>query len=104
MRLQADATVVYAITDGLGDMRGRKLFSNDLKFASPYNTYVNRGLPPGPICNPGLASIRAALNPAKVDYLYFVADGTGGHKFSLDLETHEYHRANWRRIRDGLGL
>jgi len=100
MKLQSDSTVVYAITKGLGDMKGRKLYSKDLKVVSPYNTYANRGLPPAPINNPGLASIRAALNPAQADYLYFVADGTGGHKFSSDLKTHERNRAEWRKIRD----
>ena len=99
MRLQADATVVYAITNGLGDMKGKKLFLTDLRVASPYNTYENRGLPPAPIANPGLLSIRAALNPAPVDYLYFVADGTGGHKFASDLITHEKNRAAWRKVR-----
>ena len=99
-RLQADATVIFAITDRLGDMQGRQLFSRDLRFESPYNTYVVRGLPPGPICNPGRASIRAALNPADVEYMFFVANGTGGHTFSVDLATHEYHRARWRIIRD----
>ncbi|MCL2439055.1 MAG: endolytic transglycosylase MltG [Alphaproteobacteria bacterium] len=100
MRLQSDPTVVYAITDRLGDMRGRQLWSNDLRRESPYNTYRVHGLPPGAIANPGLASIRAALNPEATEYLFFVADGTGGHAFARTLAEHEANRREWRKIRD----
>ncbi len=77
MRLEADPTVIY----GLGGL-DRPLNRRDLHIDTPYNTYIHFGLPPGPICNPGLASLEAALNPAQVDYLFFVAKGDGGHKFS----------------------
>jgi UPF0755 protein len=84
MRLEADPTVAYA----MGGYRGR-LFYKDLEIDSPYNTYRRTGLPPGPICNPGDASIRAALFPAEgVDALYFVARGDGRHVFSTTLRQH----------------
>ena len=75
MRLLADPTVVYALTNGLGDMQGRPLLRGHLKIDSPYNTYKNKGLPPAPIANVGQAAIRAVLNPAHTNYLFFVADG-----------------------------
>ncbi|MDR1027200.1 MAG: endolytic transglycosylase MltG [Rickettsiales bacterium] len=99
MRLQADPTVVYAITGGLGDMQGRPLFSKHLQTASPYNTYRNAGLPPAPIANVGMDAIAAVLNPADTNYLYFVADGTGGHSFSRTLDEHNANRSVWRRIK-----
>ena len=77
MRLQADPTIQYIIDDS-----PRRLLNKDLKIKSPYNTYLNHGLPPGPINNPGLESIKAALYPEKVDYLFFVARGDGYHTFS----------------------
>jgi UPF0755 protein len=83
MKLQADPTVIY----GLPDFDGN-LTRDDLQSPSPYNTYVNYGLPPGPICNPGLSAIKAALYPADTPYLYFVADGNGNHIFSKTLEEH----------------
>jgi UPF0755 protein len=83
MRLQVDATVLYA----MGEHRPR-LYYRDLGIDSPYNTYTHVGLPPGPIANPGLASIRAALHPARVDYLYYVARPDGSHIFSRTLEEH----------------
>ncbi|MGE4314450.1 MAG: endolytic transglycosylase MltG, partial [Pseudobdellovibrionaceae bacterium] len=104
MPLQTDPTVIYAITkgreknEGMGPL-GRRLLLKDLKIDSPYNTYLYAGLPPGPICNPGLASIEAALHPEENEYLFFVADGTGGHVFSKTLKEHEANRANWRKIR-----
>ncbi|MDR2770279.1 MAG: endolytic transglycosylase MltG [Rickettsiales bacterium] len=100
MRLQADPTVVYALTGGLGDMEGKRLWSNNLKIDSPYNTYRNSGLPPAPIANVGMDAIEAVLRPEESDYLFFVADGTGGHKFSKTLAEHNMHRANWRKIRN----
>ena len=99
MLLQADPTVVYALTDGLGDMRGRPLYRNHLKIESPYNTYINRGLPPAPIANVGLDAVRAVLNPANTNYLFFVADGNGGHKFSRTYEQHMKNHADWREIK-----
>ena len=97
MLLQADPTVIYAITKGEREM-GRLLTFNDLKFDSPYNTYVYGGLPPGPIGNPGKASIEAALNPEITEDLYFVADGAGGHLFAKTLNEHNANVAKYRRI------
>ena len=99
MRLQADPTVVYVLTDGLGDMQGEPLLSGHLKLDNPYNTYRNKGLPPGPIANVGAAAIRAVLKPADTNYLFFVADGNGGHKFSNSYEDHIKNRADWREIK-----
>lgn len=84
MRLEADPTVQYILPEG---PKPRLLFE-DLKIISPYNTYLNKGLPPGPINNPGLASINAALNPVKHKYLFFVATGEGGHKFTENYQQH----------------
>lgn len=99
MRLQADPTVVYALTDGLGDMRGRPLLRGALKINSPYNTYTNYGLPPAPIANVGLDAIRAVLQPADTNYLYFVADGRGGHRFARTYAEHMKNHADWRMIK-----
>lgn len=83
MKLQADPTVQYAF-----EGRWKRLYNKDLLVNSPYNTYINYGLPPGPINNPGKAAILAALFPAKHNFVYFVADGTGGHKFSATYDEH----------------
>jgi len=91
MRLQIDATVEYA----LGRHRSR-LYDRDLAVDSPYNTYLHGGLPPGPISNPGLPSIRAALFPAKAGYLYYVARADGSHVFSNTLEEHNAAKARIR--------
>ncbi len=104
MPLQTDPTVIYALNkgkhqnDGKGPL-GRRLLKKDLKIDSPYNTYLYPGLPPGPIANPGRASINAALNPEEHDYIYFVADGTGGHAFGKTLAEHNSNVAKWRKIR-----
>ena len=99
MRLQADPTVVYAITNGLGDMQGAPLLRGHLRVDSPYNTYTNNGLPPAPIANVGQSAIRAVLRPADTNYLFFVADGRGGHKFSNSYEEHMRNHADWRQIK-----
>lgn len=97
MRLQSDPTAIYPLSNYTGNL-GRELTRRDLESASPYNTYTADGLPPGPIANPGLASIRAALNPEEHEYYYFVADGTGGHAFARSLDEHNRNVANWRRV------
>lgn len=99
MRLQADPTVVYAVTKGLGDMRGAPLLRGHLKIKSPYNTYINYGLPPAPIANVGMDAIKAVLQPADTNYLFFVADGNGGHKFAKSYKEHMKNHADWRVIK-----
>jgi UPF0755 protein len=86
MPLATDPTVIYA---ALLDNRWRgTIYASDLKSPSPYNTYLHTGLPPGPICNPGLASLRAAMHPPQTDYLYFVSDAAGHTRFSVGLKEH----------------
>ena len=92
--LQCDPTVVYAL-----ELAGRysgTLDAREIPFESPYNTYRHKGLPPGPIANPGEASLRAAMSPAKTDFLYFVADTEGGHFFSKTLAEHNRNVAKYR--------
>ena len=97
MALQSDPTVIFALTDGKGKL-DRTLTTADLKLDSPYNTYTNTGLPKGPIANPGLAALKAVLQPAKTKELYFVADGTGGHAFAETLDQHNKNVAKWRKF------
>ena len=94
MRLQADPTIQYIINDS-----PRRLLNKDLKIKSPYNTYLNKGLPPGPINNPGIESIKAALYPAETDYIYFVARGDGFHTFSRTKEEHNIAKRKFQKIR-----
>lgn len=104
MLLQSDPTVIYAINngehqdDGNGPL-GRRLLRKDLETDSPYNTYRYPGLPPGPIANPGREAIEAVMHPEKHKFLYFVADGTGGHAFAKTLKEHNNNVANWRKVR-----
>ena len=98
--LQCDPTVIYALQDA-GQYRGT-LRSADLHFDSPYNTYAHAGLPPGPIGNPGEASLRAALGPAQTDYLYFVANTQGGHFFASTLVEHNRNVNRYHRLLAGL--
>jgi UPF0755 protein len=89
MRMESDPTVIYGMNDFTGNLTRK-----DLLESTPYNTYVIRGLPPGPIANPGLASIKAVLYPAETDYLYFVSKNDGTHYFSASIE--EHNRAVWK--------
>ncbi len=91
--LQIDASVLYAL-----GKRKRRVLYEDLKVESPYNTYRRRGLPPGPICSPGIESLKAALEPAEVPYLYYVARGDGHHIFSATYEDHLKAVARYRRL------
>jgi peptidoglycan lytic transglycosylase G len=97
MRLETDPTVIYGITKGEGPL-GRGLRQSELQAETPYNTYRIPGLPPTPIANPGRASIEAAANPESTPYVFFVADGTGGHAFAETLAEHEQNVAAWRKI------
>ncbi len=97
MRLQADPTVIYGLNHFDGNLRKK-----DLDQDTPYNTYIHPGLPPGPICSPGLASLQAAVNPAPTKHLYFVAKGNGEHHFSISYREHQnavncYQKRRYRR-------
>jgi UPF0755 protein len=96
MRLQADPTIQYIIPDG-----PRRLFYKDLRVPSPYNTYMHAGLPPGPVNNPGKEAVLAAMFPESHGYLYFVADGTGGHRFSRNYAEHAAAVAAYRKFLEG---
>lgn len=97
MRLQTDPTVIYGVTEGKGVL-GRGLRQSELRAATPWNTYVIEGLPPTPIANPGIASLEAAARPLETPYVFFVADGTGGHAFAETLAEHNQNVAKWREI------
>ncbi len=101
MKLQSDPTIIYGITKGYP--LGRRIRESEINAATPYNTYVIPGLPQSPIANPGKDSIAAVLNPEKSDYLFFVADGTGGHVFARTLAEQEKNVAAWRRFRAETG-
>jgi UPF0755 protein len=102
MRLQTDPTVIYGITKG-ESVLGRGLRQSELRRETPWNTYVIDGMPPTPIANPGVEAIRAAVNPETTDYLFFVADGTGGHAFAETLDEHNENVARWRAIEAAQG-
>jgi UPF0755 protein len=95
MKLQSDPTIIYGLVGGKGSL-GRPIMKSEIDQPTPYNTYVIDGLPPGPIANPGRASLEAAANPARTKELYFVADGNGGHAFA---DTYEQHQRNVARLR-----
>jgi UPF0755 protein len=95
MKLQSDPTIIYGLVGGKGSL-GRPIMRSEIEQPTPYNTYVIDGLPPGPIANPGRASLEAAANPARTKELYFVADGTGGHAFA---DNYEQHQKNVSRLR-----
>jgi UPF0755 protein len=95
IKLQSDPTIIYGLVGGKGTL-GRPIMKSEIERPTPYNTYVIDGLPPGPITNPGRASLEAAANPARTRELYFVADGTGGHVFA---ETYDQHQKNVARLR-----
>jgi len=99
MLLQCDPTVVYALEQA-GKYKG-SLTLKDLRIDSPYNSYMHAGLPPGPIGNPGMASLRAALQPAQTPYLYFVANTQGGHFFAATLDEHNKNVAKYHRLLNG---
>ena len=102
MKLQTDPTVIYGVTKGEGIL-GRGLRQSELRRETPWNTYVIDGLPPTPIANPGRLSIQAALNPDTTDYLFFVADGSGGHAFATTLAAHNENVAKWRALEAAQG-
>ena len=97
MRLQTDPTVIYGVTQGRSVL-GRGLRQSELRRATPWNTYVIEGLPPTPIANPGEAALIAAGQPDSTDFIFFVADGTGGHAFAETLAEHNENVARWREI------
>ncbi len=97
IRLQSDPTIIYGIVGGLGGL-GRPIRQSEIDAVTPYNTYRIDGLPPTPIANPGVAALEATANPSKTSYLFFVADGTGGHAFATTLAEHQRNVARWRQI------
>lgn len=101
MALDTDPSVIYAAL--LANRYRGTIYASDLKYSSPYNTYRNAGLPPGPIANPGKDSLLAAMHPARTDYLYFVSDNQGHHRFSKNLEEHRRNVADYRRAVSGGG-
>ena len=103
MKLQSDPTIIYGLIGGKGAL-GRPILKSEIEQATPYNTYTIDGLPPGPIANPGRASLEATANPARTKELFFVADGTGGHAFSDTYAEHLKHVAKLRAIERGNGV
>jgi peptidoglycan lytic transglycosylase G len=100
MALQMDPTVIYGLWREDGSFSGN-LHKQDMERDTPWNSYMRKGLPPTPICNPGSASLRAAAHPANVDYLYFVANGSGGHAFAATLEEHNRNVQRWIKVERG---
>jgi UPF0755 protein len=102
MRLQSDPTIIYGLVGGKGTL-GRPITKSEISRATPYNTYVVPGLPPGPIANPGRASMEAVAHPASTNDLFFVADGSGGHAFATTLDQHSRNVAHLREIERARG-
>ena len=98
MKLQSDPTILYGLYGGEAWEKSRTIYRSDMQRPNAYNTYQIEGLPPGPIANPGRASIEAVANPSRTDDLYFVADGSGGHAFSETLAEHNRNVEKWRAI------
>src|SRR6478736_3419663 len=97
IKLQSDPTIIYGLVGGKGTL-GRPIMRSEIEQPTPYNTYVVEGLPPGPIANPGRASIEATANPARTKEIFFVADGTGGHAFAETLQQHQQNVAKLRQF------
>ena len=97
MKLQSDPTIIYGLVGGKGTL-GRPIMRSEIEQPTPYNTYVVEGLPPGPIANPGRASLEATANPARTKEIFFVADGTGGHAFAENLAQHQQNVAKLRQF------
>jgi len=97
IKLQSDPTIIYGLVGGKGTL-GRPIMRSEIEQPTPYNTYVIEGLPPGPIANPGRASLEAAANPARTKEIYFVADGTGAHAFAENLAQHQQNVAKLRQF------
>jgi len=102
IKLQSDPTIIYGLFGGQGKPKDRPIYRSDIKKATPYNTYVIEALPPGPISNPGRASLEAVANPSETNDLFFVADGTGGHVFAVTLKEHNANVARWRALQKRL--
>ncbi|MFK7902780.1 MAG: endolytic transglycosylase MltG [Nitratireductor sp.] len=98
MKLQSDPTIIYGIFGGQGKPKERPIYKSDIKTPTPYNTYTIPALPPGPIANPGRASLEAVANPSRTDDLFFVASGDGGHVFAKTLKEHNANVKRWRSI------
>src|SRR5881227_2290500 len=101
MKLQSDPTIIYGLVGGKGTL-GRPIMRSEIEQPTPYNTYVVEGLPPGPIANPGRASLEATANPARTKEIFFVADGTGGHAFAENLQQHQQNVAKLRQFEQQL--
>lgn len=102
MRLQSDPTIIYGLVGGQGTL-GRPILRSEIQKPTPYNTYTIQGLPPGPIANPGRASLEAVARPDETDDLYFVADGSGGHAFATTYAEHRKNVARWRAMEASAG-
>src|SRR5215204_3132461 len=101
IKLQSDPTIIYGLVGGKGTL-GRPIMRSEIEQPTPYNTYVVEGLPPGPIANPGRASLEATANPSRTKELFFVADGTGGHAFAENLQQHQQNVAKLRQFEQQL--